>query len=158
MHLPRFSRMLGGMRRLLAFLRARRVVVRGWSMAPTLLPGDYLLVDTSAYRSAPPQRGDIVVVRDPHHPHRLLVKRVVALPGEKVEEAGEGVLRPAEDGNGGAAPGPRSWTLGEGEYFLRGDGEPFSRDSRVFGPVRREAILGRAWLVYWPLHRWQRLG
>lgn len=140
-----------------AFLRARRVVVRGWSMAPTLLPGDYLLVDTMAYHSHTPQRGDVVLARDPHAPHRLLVKRVVALPGETVAEDADGLVRISE----GEAPPTRTysplWRLEEGEYFLVGDGEALSRDSRSFGPVRREGILGRAWLVYWPPGRWKRL-
>ena len=140
-----------------AFLRARRVVVRGWSMAPILLPGDYLLVDTMAYRSSAPQRGDVVLVRDPYTPHRLLVKRVVALPGETVTEDADGLVHVV----GGGSPTTRTdrplWRLGEGEYFLVGDGEALSRDSRSFGPVRRDGILGRVWLVYWPPGRWKRL-
>lgn len=148
---------MGWLLRLWIFLRSRRVVVRGWSMAPALLPGDYLLVDTLAYRGRDPQRGEVVVVRDPHAPQRLLVKRVLALPGERVEENSDGLVGVFPPDASTSSPGGRTWTLGKGEYFLLGDRETFSRDSRVFGPVRREAILGRVWLVYWPLKRWKRL-
>lgn len=140
-----------------AFLRARRVVVRGWSMAPTLLPGDFLLVDTLAYHSHAPQRGDVVLARDPYAPHRLLVKRVVALPGETVSEDADGLVHVSEQGPPPTPTGRPLLRLGEGEYFLVGDVEALSRDSRSFGPVRREGILGRAWLIYWPPGRWKRL-
>jgi|FaiFalDrversion2_1042247.scaffolds.fasta_scaffold01228_3 signal peptidase I len=137
-----------------AFLRAHRVVIRGGSMAPALLPGDRLLVDPAAYRAREPRRGDIVLLRDPHERRRLLVKRVIALPGETVWEDDEGLV---SVGAPGVLPVRRTWTLGVGEYFVVGDREGVSRDSRVFGPVGREALLGRAWLIYWPPHRWRRL-
>lgn len=141
-----------------AFLHARRVMVQGWSMAPTLLPGDYLLIDTLAYRLRAPQRGEVVLVQDPDVPQRLLVKRVLALPGDTVEEDTDGLVRVTVEGNPSiTTAGRHIWKLGEGEYFLVGDGEAFSRDSRAFGPVRLEAIVGRVWLVYWPPSRWKRL-
>ncbi|GBD11320.1 Signal peptidase I V [bacterium HR23] len=143
---------------MVAFLSARRVVVRGWSMAPTLLPGDYLLVDTSAYRSHPPRRGEVVLARDPQDPHRLLLKRVAGVPGDYLGQDADGLVHRLEGGVPPPTPLVRTWRMGEGEYFLVGEADAFSQDSRTFGPVPRETILGRAWLVYWPPHRWRRLG
>jgi signal peptidase I len=64
------------------------------------------------------------------------------------------------DSSGGTAPTlcpredcPQEWIVGEGEYFVMGDNRPSSQDSRVFGPVDQELILGRAWLRYFPLER-----
>lgn len=95
-------------------------------MEPTLLAGDWLLVDPAAYRRRPPTVGDIVVARDPREPERLLVKRVAAL-------------------------------VEAGAVELAGDTPGASTDSRTFGPVPREALLGRVWARYWPPHRAARL-
>jgi signal peptidase I len=104
-------------------------------MRPALEPGDRLLVDPEAYRRAGPSRGDIVVLTDPERPDRLLVKRVVALPGET--DTGAGAVLP-------------------GQVIVRGD-FPSSRDSRAFGPVPIDRIRGRAWFRYYPSSRRGRL-
>jgi signal peptidase I len=117
---------------LLAFLAARRVVVRGRSMAPALLPGERVLFDRLAYREAPPRAGDVVLARHPQRPGLRMVKRVAGGPGDTVEAEG------------------REWMLGEGQWLLLGDAPDASTDGRDFGPVGREAILAKGWLVYWP--------
>ena len=109
--------------------RSRRVVVRDASMAPTLLPGDRLLVDPAALRDALPPLGSIVVARDPEQADRLLVKRVAALPGERSPE-------------GSIVP--------RGRVYLVGDDPATSRDSRAFGPVALDGLLGLAWYRYAP--------
>ncbi|MEX0801567.1 MAG: signal peptidase I [Dehalococcoidia bacterium] len=124
---------------LLAFLTARRVVVRGPSMSPALLPGERVLVDRLAYRDEAPRRGDIVLAADPRQPRRRIVKRIAGGPGERVEIDG------------------RTWALGDDEWLLLGDAPEMSTDGRDFGPVGREAILGRAWMVYWPPRAVRRL-
>ena len=104
--------------------RPFRVEVTGESMAPGLLPGDYLLA-TAEGRVRP---GALVVAEDPRTPGFELVKRVAAVPGEFA---------------GGRALGP-------GEHWLLGDRPARSTDSRAFGPVRRESIKGVVRLRYWP--------
>ncbi|MBI4498254.1 MAG: signal peptidase I [Chloroflexi bacterium] len=147
---------------LLALCCAKRVVVREWSMSPTLLPDEYVLVDRLAYWFGHPQRGDIVLARHPHRPEMLLLKRVAALPGEQVRCDAAGcwpITRHGGAAGGGGVPatGRDTWEVGANEYFLVGDAADLSTDSRQFGPVARRAILGRAWLVYWPTARWRRL-
>ena len=123
---------LPGVYQALAFLTARRAVVRGPSMYPTLAPGEYVLFDGLAYRRAPPRRGDVVLATDPREPRRRIIKRTAGGPGEQVTAGG------------------RTWTLGEGEWLLLGDAPESSTDSRDFGPVGPECIQARAWFVYWP--------
>src|SRR3990172_9327108 len=86
---------LPGVYQALAFLTARRAVVRGPSMYPTLAPGEYVLFDRLAYRRGPPRRGDVVLASHPQRPGTRIIKRVAGAPGET--------------GTGGA----RTWTLGE---------------------------------------------
>jgi len=144
---------------LIAFLFARRVVVQGWSMYPTLAPGERVLFDTLAYRAEHPRRGDVVLAKHPTRPSMKLLKRVAAVPGDRVtaqgddwrveEASGQGVL-PSE---GATAPGAQVWTMSEDEYFLLGDAPGLSTDARHFGAVRGRDIQARAWLVYWPPRR-----
>jgi len=130
---------LPGVYQALAFLLARRAVVRGPSMLPTLAPEERVLFDRLAYRRAPPRRGDVVLATDPREPRRRIIKRVAGAPGERVTVDG------------------RTWTLGEGEWLLLGDAPDFSTDGRDFGPVGLQSIHARAWFVYWPPGRMRRL-
>ena len=132
----------------LAWARPSRVVVAGESMRPTLAPGDRLLV----VRPGRPGRGDVVVVRPPGR-NLEMVKRVVGLPGDRVEVdplgiAIDGEVR-GEPWAAGGSPGG-SWTLGPGEYLLMGDNRAASTDARSFGPVPASAIGGRVLLRYHP--------
>ena len=131
----RFARALPGLYPALAFAYAARVTVRGASMYATLRPGDRILFDALAYTEEAPQVGDIVLALHSARPGVRFIKRVAALPGEI---AGDAVLPP-------------------GEYWLLGDNPDGSTDSRELGPFRREDITARAWLVYWPPDRAQRL-
>ena len=139
---------------LLAFLTARRIAVRGWSMYPALAPGERVLFDALAYRLAPPRSGDLVLALHPARPRLRLLKRVAAVPGDIVavrdgrcwvngRPTGSAPYEP----DGGA---PAGTVLGRDEYFLLGDAAHRSTDAREFGAVARSAILARAWLVYWP--------
>lgn len=126
------------------------------SMEPTLLIGDRLWArKIPAY-----QRGDIVVFRPPDNPDVDYIKRVVGLPGERVQVRGTAVYingkKYAEKGpvweKGGARDfGP--YRIPDGTFFLMGDNRDNSRDSRYFGPVPAGNIFGRAYKLYWPFKR-----
>lgn len=115
-------------------------------MAPTIEPGDWLLVDPTTTRW--PRTGSIVVFREPDT-DLLAIKRVAAGPGEGVElDEGHLVLRADE-----------AWLLSDAstaELVARGFGEPV--DSRRYGPVPVEMLVGRAWFRYGPLRRVGRIG
>ena len=136
-----------------------RFFIEGPSMQPNFWAGDYLVVSRMHYLFGDPQRGQVVVFDPPGDagPDPLLIKRLIGLPGETVEyRAGElyidGVLlnepytrEPCSTRCDGR------WDLGENEYFFMGDNRNNSRDSRVFGPVTRDRIIGEAVLRYFPL-------
>jgi signal peptidase I len=110
-------------------------------MRPAIEPGDWLLVDPTIVRW--PRRGSVVLFREPDG-DRLAVKRVAAGPGERVPFA-DGYLELAED---------EAWLVSDataGETAAAGYGEPI--DSRRYGPVPVELLLGRAWFRYAPRTR-----
>jgi signal peptidase I len=131
-------------------------------MLPTLADKHHVLLRSPDWIKGEPVRGDIVVFRRPGPPYDLYIKRVVGMPGEEVRmTAGQVFL----DGNLlkenyttiPPAPGYRDrgeWWTGPNEYVVLGDNRRDSEDSRVFGPVRRELVVGRFWFRYWPVNRW----
>ncbi len=136
------------------------------SMMPTLQVGDYILTDKSIYRSRPPQRGDIVVFKYPGDDKRDFVKRIVALSGERVLIRGRQVLiddapmpepyvmfadSRAQDGGEhcGYAYGCEPTPVPADAYFVMGDNRDNSQDSRYFGFINRDRILGRVSMIYW---------
>jgi signal peptidase I len=115
-------------------------------MAPAIEPGDWLLVDPTTVRW--PRRGSVVVFREPDC-GAIAIKRVAAGPGDRVAFA-QGYLELADD---------EAWLLSDAsrdEAAARGYGDPI--DSRVYGPVPVELLVGRAWFRYAPLHRIGRIG
>ncbi|HET6776660.1 MAG TPA: signal peptidase I [Actinomycetota bacterium] len=127
--------------------RPFRVVVSGRSMLPTLSPGDRLL----AVRVTRFRRGDVWVFR---HRGVLLVKRIAALPGDRVF-LGEGMKAVVTAIRAPVAerPGPQpdgSWLLGPDEYLMRGDNRRESTDLRAFGPLGADSLVGRVVVRYWP--------
>ncbi len=129
------------------------------SMEPTLMINDRILVGKFIYRLETVGRTDVIVFRYPLNPQRDFVKRVIGLPGERVQLK-EGVvsiddtplsekghtIRP-DFGNYGPV------TVPAGQYFVLGDNRNNSEDSRFFGYVPRANIIGKALFVYWPLSR-----
>ena len=140
--------------------------VNGASMDPTLFDHEYLIIDEISYRFEEPKRGDIVVFRYPRDPGQFFIKRIVGLPGETVT-IGQGIVSIINDDqpNGYVLDesfylsedvetrGDVSRTLGDHEYYVLGDHRKASLDSRTFGPVEREALVGKAWLRGWPIDR-----
>ena len=137
-------------------------VVDGSSMEPNLYSGQWILVNKVVYRLHSPQRGDIVVLRNPspNNSSPVLIKRIIGLPGEEVKiESGkvyiDGKLLTEEYIK---TPTDRAgeWSIAENHYFVMGDNRTNSvdsRDSRI-GPIEFEDIIGKAWLRIWPLRDW----
>lgn len=139
--------------------------VKGASMEPNFYDHEYLIIDELSYRFRAPDRGEIVVFRYPKDPSQFFIKRVVGLPGETVkiqnaeleivsEEEPRGILLEEvyiEEGNYSYIT--KEVKLDEDEYYLLGDNRRSSLDSRTFGPVSQDLIVGRAWLRGWPIDR-----
>lgn len=131
--------------------------VEGQSMEPNLHSEQRLVVEKLSYRFHGPQRFDIVVIKVPSQGEELLIKRVVGLPGETVEIKDGGVyingeLLDESFTNEHTQPGRHGQvTVPPLHVFVLGDNRDRSNDSRSFGPVPIENVIGRAWLSYWPL-------
>jgi signal peptidase I len=140
--------------------------VNGASMEPQFHDGEYLIVDELSYRFSEPQRGDVVIFKYPKDPSQYYIKRIIGLPGEKIkieqdeitifnEEHPDGFK--LEESNYLLLDGRKSFLLEtkleEGEYFVMGDNRLASSDSRVWGPLPENFIIGRAWLRAWPLDK-----
>lgn len=135
------------------------VLVDGYSMYPTLLDGERIIVEKLSYYAAPPARGDIVVCYYPGHTVSR-VKRVIGLPGDVISVWDGAVYVNGEPLGesaywndyifGSASPE----TVPEGTVFVMGDNRNHSTDSREYGvgPIPFEKILGRAFCVVWPLN------
>ncbi|MBX3463308.1 MAG: signal peptidase I [Planctomycetes bacterium] len=130
-------------------------VVKGTSMEPSLHDGDRLVVDRVSYSLAEVGRGDVVILRYPRNPDVDFVKRVVALPGDRVAMV-DGILVV----NGGTADDygciPDHQAMAEvvvppGQFFVLGDNRPVSCDSRDFGLVEQSLLKGRVRARFWPL-------
>ncbi|PIR72149.1 MAG: signal peptidase I [Candidatus Nealsonbacteria bacterium CG10_big_fil_rev_8_21_14_0_10_36_24] len=134
--------------------------VRGQSMDPNFENGDYLLVDEITYRFKEPQRGEVIVFKSPLDSSQRFIKRIIGLPGEIVEikdgrvivynDKGQQVLNELDYLPNFSTGGDLKISLGENEYFVLGDNRPFSYDSRRFGPVLKESIIGRVIFRAWP--------
>lgn len=132
----------------------------GSSMAGTLLAGQSVLASRATYMLFPPERGDVVVMRDPLNADGTLIRRVIGLPGERIELRGRQVLingQPLnEDYIGSLMTVSDNLTttiqlqLKRTEYYVLGDNRLSINDSRSWGPIQSDGILGRAALVYWP--------
>jgi signal peptidase I len=132
--------------------------VDGHSMVPTLQDQQYILVDKAAYLFHAPERGDVIVFAYPVDPTQDYVKRIIGIPGDRVQVDQAGVVSV----NGvklnepyiSVSPDPYAPTdmiLRANQYFVLGDNRGDSSDSRVWGPVPRQNIIGKASMVYWPL-------
>lgn len=136
--------------------------VKGASMEPNFYDHEYLIIDEISYRFHPPARGDIVVFRYPNDPRQFFIKRIVAMPGERIKLSnGKVTIYDAEHPEGRLLDetsylgsvftvGEKDITLSAEEYFLMGDNRAASLDSRIFGPVPRSYIVGRVWFRGWP--------
>ncbi|MDP3940069.1 MAG: signal peptidase I, partial [Deltaproteobacteria bacterium] len=152
-----------------------RAVVRGHlaqafrlstgSMLPVMLPGDHFVVDKRAYRSSTPARGDLVAFRSPVEPHGINVKRVIGLPGAQVRfKHREVYVNGVADGYMPSDVKFDDAVIAPGTFFLMGDDRSRSLDSRSYGAVPVDGIIGRVSHVYFSRDpetgriRWDRMG
>jgi signal peptidase I len=141
------------------------------SMYPTLKTGDRVIVNKLSYRLHPVHRGDIVVFKTPRNPDgtlidpsvKDLVKRVIGLPGERIEARDDGhvyvngkLLREPYLPRGVRTdPGFKPITIPKDSYWVMGDNRTNSKDSRFFPQhfIKRQDIVGRVFVRVWPLNR-----
>ncbi len=140
-------------------------IVKGQSMEPNFETGDYLIVDELSYRLRAPQRGEVVVFKYPQAPSQRYIKRIIGLPGETVEIKDGKIVIYRENSEVKIldelaylpsyyqTEGNIRTTLNENEYFVLGDNRAgmSSYDSRRWGPLPRENIIGRALFRAWPI-------
>jgi signal peptidase I len=141
--------------------------VKGASMEPNFFDREYLIVNEISYRFSNPRRGDVIVFRYPRNPQEYFIKRVIGLPGEKIQIKDGNVYIYNIDNPQGIIlkepylpAGTKTYnlnkeviSLGNDEYFVLGDNRNSSKDSRSFGPVKRSFIIGRVLLRGWPFDR-----
>ena len=113
---------------------AQPFLVSGASMESTFQNGNYLIVDEISYHLRAPKKNEVVIFRYPKDPSKFFIKRIIGLPGESVTENGKTTF------------------LDNDEYFVMGDNRDASSDSRIWGPVKEDLIIGRAFIRLWPLN------
>jgi signal peptidase I len=140
---------------------AQPFIVSGASMEETFQSGQYLIVDQVTYNFHNPERGDVIIFRYPKEPSKFFIKRVIGLPGETVTIDGNIVtIANEENANGFVLDEPYiksmdipyygSEILGEREYFVMGDNRDESSDSRAWGILTEDRIIGRAFIRLFP--------
>ncbi|OGY26862.1 MAG: signal peptidase I [Candidatus Woykebacteria bacterium RBG_16_43_9] len=144
--------------------------VRGASMEPNFKDGEYILTDKISYRFSDPKRGDVVIFKAPTNPDVDFIKRIIAIPGEKVEIKNNNIIITNDEN-------PKGFTLSEpyeimepiaggshlregkivevpkDSYLVFGDNRTHSFDSREWGSLTKKSIIGKAWIRYWPLSK-----
>ena len=133
-------------------------VVRGASMEPTLHDNERLIANKISYRFESPERGEIIIFRPPLEIKRNYIKRIIGVPGDKIEitngeiflndeKLQESYVKNVSHENMSPTIVPDS------SFFVLGDNRPNSSDSRYWGFVPRKNVVGRAWLIFWPLNK-----
>lgn len=135
-----------------------RVRVDGFSMRPTLEDGEFVLVNKLSYVFSETKRGDIIVFHFPLNPDEELIKRVIGLPGDRIMvQNGQVAVNGVTLDEPYIAQTPLysgEWTVEEGYLFVLGDNRNNSNDSKDWGFLPMENIVGKAVLIYWPPPMW----
>ena len=138
-------------------------LVNGSSMTPNFAHGDYLLIDELTYRFRPPERGEVVVFQNPNDERTYFIKRIIGLPFERVEIRDNQIIVVGnQDAKGivlqedylppaSITTGNTTISLAEGRYFVLGDNRSYSYDSRSWGELSEERIVGLVRLRLWPI-------
>lgn len=137
--------------------------VRGASMEPNFQDGEYLVIDQLSYRLREPRRGEVIVFRFPLKESQFFIKRIAGLPGETVlVQDGRVVVKNTDHPQGVVLDESRyldeavrtggqvTLALGTNEYFVLGDNRAASSDSRSWGVLPRNDVVGRAWIRAFP--------
>lgn len=136
--------------------------VNGQSMEPNFYDGDYLIVNEIGYRFDNPKRGDVVIFHYPNDPRQFFIKRIIGLPGEKIEIKNNKIAiynKEHPDGftldefyipESAVISKDYSQELKNDEYYVLGDNRRASSDSRVWGVLEKHYIVGKAWIRAWP--------
>lgn len=140
--------------------------VNGASMEPQFHDGEYLIVDELSYRLNKPQRGEVIVFKYPKAPSQYYIKRIIGLPNEKIKIAQGKIIIFNDQNPNGFILNENNYLsvdeggtflletkLDKGEYFVLGDNRQASSDSRVWGPLPKNFIVGRAWIRAWPFDK-----
>lgn len=138
--------------------------VDGDSMEPNFFRHEYLLVDELSFRFRPPERGEVIVFRYPLDRRYYYIKRIIGLPGEtiKFENGKIAIIKPnqekiiLDESSYLPDPAPVSFneiSLKDNQYYVRGDNRLRSFDSKDWGPINKDDIVGRVWLRIWPINK-----
>jgi len=139
-------------------------IVNGNSMRPNFKHKDYLLIDEISFRFNEPERGEVVVFKAPQNPSTNYIKRIIGLPNEVIEISDgrifisypNGVKQALDESkylpDGLATSGQITVDLGQDEYFVLGDNRLFSSDSRVWGVLPRQNIVGKVFFRALPIN------
>jgi len=141
---------------------AKPFIVSGASMDPTFKTGQYLIVDELTYHFEVPERGQVIIFKYPKDPSQYFIKRIIGLPGETVSIKGGTVYITKTDGTTFELNEPYVKNVGNGadmsvtlpadQYFVMGDNRPESSDSRYWGLLPKQNIVGRAYVRLLPLN------
>lgn len=157
-----FIAIIGAILIVIRFFVAEPHKVSGSSMVPNFHDGDYIITNKLAMRFSPPERGEVVILQNPKNPDQVFIKRIIALPGEQINISGGQVYINNNPLSEPYLPSGTSTQAGaflveneaivipDGQYFLMGDNRNGSSDSREWGLVRKELLIGQALFRYWP--------
>lgn len=133
--------------------------VDGPSMEPNFYDREYLIIDEVSYRFNEPVRGEVVVFKNPKNPSVYFIKRIIGLPGEKVEIKDGNIFINDEQIEESSyieykdSKDHPAVEVGPSEYYLMGDNRVNSFDSRSLGPIDDKYLIGKVWLRGWPINR-----
>ena len=142
---------------------AQPFIVSGASMYPTFHDSEYLIIDEISYILGEPKRNDVVVFKYPKDTTKFFIKRIIGLPGETVDINGEEVTITNEENKDGfkldqsyvenKSNTTGHYVLKDDEYFVMGDNRSASSDSRYWGPVKKNLLVGRALVRLLPISK-----
>ena len=142
---------------------AQPFIVSGSSMDPTFEDGQYLIIDEISYRLNAPQRDDVIVFRYPYDQTKFYIKRIIGLPNETVDVNGSEITITNKEHPTGfkldqsyiknTSKDTEHFELKDGEYFVMGDNRSASSDSRYWGAVPKQLLIGKVFLRLLPINK-----
>jgi signal peptidase I len=140
--------------------------VKGNSMFPTYHDGEYMLINKLVYRLSEPKRGEVIVFNAPDNERYDYIKRIIGMPGDKIKITQNKLYVNGQMINENTylssdvitSPGyylreNQEIVIPPNNYFVMGDNRTNSSDSRDFGPLPKQKIVGMSWLMYWPMSK-----